>query len=345
MTVVNAPDPADIRLLAVLAEEGRGAVHELAAKLGMDPREAVTRLINLSATGLPLVVGAECDQAKLRDHLAAMQAQQQPGGQQAAPKPPGGPTSAGPFRTPAPGAPAPPGQSQPPIPGQPPAGARPGRQVPPPSVPNPAFPGQAPQANFGDGMAPQASANAPHAPQAQQSPLGTWGPPQSSAWARGDEQIERGADGAGGSNGTEGSAGPRNGRVGDKLHTTGLQGDPISIRLVEVVDPADSLYTAAGHTLGETERTIVVHTELTNHGWRSYNTPPDQYLVLQTADGNTIGKAPISLASRPPHTIGVPAGETVGGHAVYVLNQRTRILEVRWLARPDSMQHSLTWQL
>ena len=32
-------DPADIRLLAALADQGKVAVHELAAKVGMDPRE------------------------------------------------------------------------------------------------------------------------------------------------------------------------------------------------------------------------------------------------------------------------------------------------------------------
>ena len=38
-------DPADIRLLAALADQGKAAVHELAAKVGMDPREVAYRLV------------------------------------------------------------------------------------------------------------------------------------------------------------------------------------------------------------------------------------------------------------------------------------------------------------
>lgn len=314
---VTTPDPVDIRLLAMLADAGKVAVHELAGRLGMDPREAATRLINLSASGLPLVVGAECDPGKLRGYLAAMQAQQQAG--PAAPMPQGRPPAGQAAAAPPPPA---------------------GWNVPGPPGPNPAHPGQVPPGGPADVDSPHAPAGRPPAPSAQQPALGMWGLPQSSAWARGDEQAgQKAGDGAG-----EGTR-PRTGRVGEQLYTTGLEGDPISIRLVEVVDPADSLYTAAGYTVGETERPIVVHTELTNHGSRTYNALPDQYLVLYTADGNAIGKAPISLASRPPHTLGVPAGETVGGHAVYVLSRRTRVLEVRWLARPDSLQNSLTWQL
>lgn len=64
-------DPIDARLLAALAEHGRVAVHELAARLGMDPREAAYRLVTLSGSGLPLLVGVECDPHGLRAALAA----------------------------------------------------------------------------------------------------------------------------------------------------------------------------------------------------------------------------------------------------------------------------------
>ena len=56
-----APDPVDIRLLSLVAESGRAAVHDIAARVGMDPREVAARLTALSATGLPLIVGVECD--------------------------------------------------------------------------------------------------------------------------------------------------------------------------------------------------------------------------------------------------------------------------------------------
>ena len=83
------------------------------------------------------------------------------------------------------------------------------------------------------------------------------------------------------------------------------------------VDPADYLFTAAGYRLQEGERSVVVHTELTNRGQVPFQTLPDLYLVLVTPDGETISKAPVSLSSRPPHRIGVAPGETAGGHTVY----------------------------
>src|SRR5687767_11297913 len=120
---VVSPDPVDARLLAMVAEMGRAAVHEVAARLGMDPREAAARLITLSGSGLPLLVGVECDPNGIRKALANSMAWG---------------NYNGPAPTPARGMPPP--------------------YQPPPSVPFPA-----------------------------QQPAQTWGPPQSSAWVRGDQ--------------------------------------------------------------------------------------------------------------------------------------------------------------
>ena len=118
------------------------------------------------------------------------------------------------------------------------------------------------------------------------------------------------------------------------LHTEGLEGEKLAIQLVEVVDPADYLFTAAGYRLQEGERSVVVHTELTNRGAVAFQSLPDLYLVLVTPDGKTISKAPVSLSSRPPHRIGVPPGETAGGHTVYVVPEQTEITSVRWSPAP-----------
>lgn len=81
-------DPVDARLLAALAESGKIAVHELAARVGIDPREAAYRLVALSGGGLPLLVGVECDPNGVRAALAgAWPAQPAPGQ-----PPPNGPT-------------------------------------------------------------------------------------------------------------------------------------------------------------------------------------------------------------------------------------------------------------
>lgn len=346
-------DPVDVRLLGVVAEMGRAAVHEVAARVGMDPREVASRLVALSATGLPLLVGVECDPARLAQAAAQALAAasppygvQNPYGQQQYPP-------SGPMQTPYPPQqqqPQPQPQSQPlPGPLAPPSG--------PHSVPQPMMPRTGPpSAPFPAQSLPTGPPSQPfpapvqQAPPPQQqpqptvqveAPISTWGPPQTSTWARGDAPPQ---------DVTQPTVRPdraepdvRQGKVGSALQTEGLEGERLSITLVEVVDPADYLFTAAGYRLQEGERSVVVHTELTNRGSVAFQSLPDLYLVLVTPDGKTISKAPVSLSSRPPHRIGVPPGETQGGHTVYVVPEHTEITSVRWSPRPDEESRTLTW--
>lgn len=348
-----ATDPVDARLLGVVAEMGRAAVHEVAARLGMDPREVASRLVALSATGLPLLVGVECDPARLRAaaaHAAHQVAYGYPPQQQYPPS--------GPVPMPFPGAPGPPvhpGPSGPhTVPPQgPPQGLYPGPhqgpsgpysvlpQVPsgpPPSGPIPAgYP-----ARTGPPSAPVPAQPGPPSapfPAAQpDAPMSMWGPPQTASWARGDQPPQ---DMTQPTVRTESET--RQGKVGTVLRTEGLEGEKLAIQLVEVVDPADYLFTAAGYRLQEGERSVVVHTELTNRGQVAFQSLPDLYLVLVTPEGKTISKAPVSLSSRPPHRIGVPPGETAGGHTVYVVPEQTEITSVRWSPRPDEESRTLNW--
>jgi DNA-binding Lrp family transcriptional regulator len=341
-------DPVDARLLGVVAEMGRAAVHEVAARVGMDPREVASRLVALSATGLPLLVGVECDPARLAQAAAAMAAtsppygvqnpyaQQQypPSGPMQTPYPPqpqSGPVGlpSGPHSVPQPMMPRT-GPPSAPFPAQ--------QQTGPPSQPFPAPMQQPMQQQQPIQQAPQQQAQP--LPQVE-APISTWGPPQTSTWARGDGPPQ---------DVTQPTVRPdraepdvRQGKVGSALQTEGLEGERLSITLVEVVDPADYLFTAAGYRLQEGERSVVVHTELTNRGSVAFQSLPDLYLVLVTPDGKTISKAPVSLSSRPPHRIGVPPGETQGGHTVYVVPENTEITSVRWSPRPDEESRTLTW--
>lgn len=294
----------DARLLSVVAELGRAAVHDVAARLGMDPREVASRLVALSATGLPLLVGVECDPNRLRAALAR------------------------PVATPAGGYNVPSGPY--PVQGYPPP-------YPPPGYPYPSGP---------QPLGPQppvpVQTGPPSNPFPQPAgPMSTWGPPQSSSWARGDRPPAAPPP----QDRTQPTTrtAPRTGGVGATLLTEGLEGERLAIQLVEVVDPADYLFTAAGYRLQEGERSVVVHTELTNRGSVPFQTLPDLYLVLVTPDGKTISKAPVSLSSRPPHRIGVAPGETAGGHTVYVVPDTTVITTVRWSPRPDEESRTLNW--
>ena len=345
---VAAPDPVDVRLLSAVAETGRAAVPELAARLGMDVREVASRLAVLSGTGLPLVLGVECDSNGIRNAIAAANAwgQQHSGSY---PVQHGGYPSqtphSGSYPVPTPHSGTYPVQNQPsgPYPAQnQPSGAYSvqgqhsgGHQVPPgyggasgPHGVSPQFVPQPPQ-GF-----PQAAPPGPGSvpPQA---PTNTWGPPGSASWARGDQQPAAPAA----------PPAQRTGAVGSKLDVDGLEGERITIQLVEVVDPADFLFTAAGYELQEGERSVVVHTELTNRGQMPFTSLPDLYLVLVAQDGTSIAKSPVSLSSRPPHRIGVPPGETAGGHTVYVLPEDVPLASLRWSPRPGDEQRTLTWDI
>ncbi|MBB4682822.1 hypothetical protein BJY18_000307 [Amycolatopsis jiangsuensis] len=157
--------------------------------------------------------------------------------------------------------------------------------------------------------------------------------PQTASWARGDEPRPAVA------------AGGRRGRIGEALETQGLEGEQLTVQLLEVQDPADFLFGAAGYRLEEGERSVVVHTEITNRGTVPFASLPDNYLELVTDDGGTVGKAPVSLTSRPPHRIGVRPGETLGGHTVYVLPEATHVVAVRWSPRPEPDDRTLTWSV
>ncbi|WP_091290782.1 AsnC family protein [Amycolatopsis xylanica] len=316
-------DPQDARILAALAETGKAAVHELAAKVGMDPREVAYRLVALSGSGLPLLVGVESDPNGLRAALQQVQQQAPPqqhpvqgtpsgvyGPQQGIPqnRPPVQGTPSGAYNVQ--GTPSgmynvqgtPSGRYQGPPPRQAPPPPPPQRQFTPPPPPDPV--------------------------------LSTWGPPQSASWARGDEPSSAPKPGSG-----------KRGRIGEVMETQGLEGEQLTIQLLEVQDPADFLFSAAGYRLDEGERAVVVHTEITNRGGIPFASLPDNYLELLTAEGKTIGKAPVSLTSRPPHKIGVPPGETLGGHTVYVLPDATRVVSVRWSPRPEPDERTLTWSI
>lgn len=305
---VVVTDPVDTRLLAALAEVGKAAVHELAAKVGMDPREVAYRLVALSGSGLPLLVGVESDPQGLRAAIAAPWPQRPvPGPQQ---------------------------QGQPPHPGQgtPPGGYTAqgppsGPYHPTPTATNKSFQRLRPPP-------PQFTPPAQHPPPPTGDPMiSTWGPPQSSSWARGDEP-QRGR-----------APGGKQGRIGDVMETHGLEGEHLTLQLLEVQDPADYLFSAAGYRLDDGERAVVVHTEITNRGAVPFVSLPDNYLELMTADGQPIGKAPVSLTSRPPHKIGVRPGETLGGHTVYVLPDSTKVVSVRWSPRPEPDERTLTWSI
>ncbi|MFI6028395.1 AsnC family protein [Amycolatopsis magusensis] len=321
-------DPVDARLLAALAEVGKTAVHELAAKVGMDPREVAYRLVALSGSGLPLLVGVESDPNGLRAALVGGAGPRPPVAQPQPQQPPQNVagTPSGRYNVHAP-PPQRPGVQGLPSGAYAVQGTPSGRYQPPPAPPRPPQQPPAPHQQ-------QQFHRPPMPPPPADPVMSTWGPPQSASWARGDQPPSTGLP-----------AGRRTGKAGEVLETQGLEGERLALQLLEVQDPADFLFSAAGYSLEPGERAVVVHTEITNRGQTPFASLPDNYLELITADGKAVGKAPVSLSSRPPHRIGVQPGETAGGHTVYVLPEATRVVSVRWNARPEVDERSLTWSI
>jgi hypothetical protein len=248
---VTAPDPADLRLVAALADLGRASVLDLAARARMAPEEVALRLLRLGASGMRLVLGVESDQQALRAWVASQQHARQP--------PP----------------PAPSGWGAPPSAGwvRPEAVVRPTAPVPPPT--------------------------------ARAVPL----PPAV---------------------------------LGTRQSGTGPHGEPLWVTPLEVVDTADALVAAAGHTLAAGSRASVVHTEVTA-GPPGYPSAPDAGLVLVLSDGREVPRSPATLTSRPPYRGGVEAGETLAGHTVFELDADASITGLRWRAVPGGA--ALDWRL
>ena len=352
---VAVQDPVDAHLLALVAEVGRVAVHDLAKRAGMDVREVAARLAGLAAGGLPLVVGVECDPTALRYAIAGYGWPQGAAGGPSQVNQPSGPY--GVVQTGPPSGPLPaPGYRWPgqvgyqgdqgrgpshsgPHGGFGPTGA--GHGATDQRAPGRAAVDPVDQRTPGRAAPPPADQRAPGG--AAVDPVGTWGPPGSASWARGDQLLTTTVRTTPARRAATGDK--RAGAIGDTLHADGPDGVRLAIHLVEVVDPADFLFTAAGYRLQPGERSVVVHTEVTNHGGTPYPSLPDLYLVLLDGEGNAVSKAPVSLSSRPPHRIGVKPGETAGGHTVYVLPESTELAAVRWSARPDDEQHALSWSL
>ncbi|UOZ06167.1 AsnC family protein [Amycolatopsis sp. WQ 127309] len=332
-------DPVDTRLLAALAELGKAAVHELAAKVGMDPREVAYRLVALSGSGLPLLVGVESDPNGLRAAIAGSPpswANRPPGSQQfPAQAPPSQPVPmpppnaqgapSGPYNVQ--GAPSGPYNVQGAPSGPYNVQGAPSGPYNVQGTPSGRYPGPPPRP-------PQQQQFAPPPPARPDPVVSTWGVPQTASWARGDEPAR-----------PAGAPGGKKGRLGEVMETQGLEGEQLTVQLLEVQDPADFLFGAAGYRLEEGERSVVVHTEITNRGAIPFASLPDNYLELLTVDGRTIGKAPVSLTSRPPHKIGVKPGETLGGHTVYVLPDTTRVVSVRWSPRPEPDERTVIWSI
>jgi hypothetical protein len=275
-----APDPVDARLLTIVAETGRVAVHVIAMRLNMDVRDVAARLAALSTSGLPLIVSAEGDPQGIRNAIAAAGAWQQHPQQHQSPH------GSGPF-----------------------AGSY-SVYGPPHSGPYSAQSGPLPAANTSGPSGPQpvpAGYGAARIPPQQAAPT-------------------------------------RVGTIGSRFDANGPNGERITLQLIEVVDPADFLYSAAGHHLEPGKRSVVVHLELTNRGSAPLPMVADQHLVLVTTDGSTIPKSQDTLSSRPPHQPGVAPGDTVGGHTVYVFPEDTDIVAVRWTPGPGAEDFAFTWE-
>jgi len=337
-------DPVDTRLLAALADLGKAAVHELAAKVGMDPREVAYRLVALSGSGLPLLVGVESDPNGLRAAIAGAPPswanrppqQQFPPPSQPVPQQPVQGTPSGPYNVQ--GAPSGPYNVQGTPSGPHNVQGAPSGPYTVQGAPSGPYNVQGTPSGRYPGPPPQQQPRPPRPFTPPPVPLdpavSTWGVPQTASWARGDEPAR-----------PSGPAAGKRGKLGEVMETQGLEGEQLSVQLLEVQDPADYLFSAAGYRLEDGERAVVVHTEITNRGAIPFASLPDNYLELLAADGQAIGKAPVSLTSRPPHKIGVKPGETLGGHTVYVLPDATRVVSVRWSPRPEPDERTITWSI
>jgi len=127
--------------------------------------------------------------------------------------------------------------------------------------------------------------------------------------------------------------------------TVGLAGEQLWVTLLEVIDPADDVLTNAGYRLDAGERAVLVRTAMANHGPAPHEALPDHYLVLRTASGAILPKAPMGVGSHPAYRVGVAPGGQADGWTVFLIPSDTELVEVVWSVRPDLVDRTLTWRV
>lgn len=313
------PDAADLRLLAELANNGEIGLPQAAWQAGMSQAEAAERLVAMASAGFPLRLVAQGDPGLLWQIISRGPRPDQP-----------------PLHFPQPSWGQPSG----------PQGPMSGRQ---PLVPVPLE-----EEPFRIGRPIDA-------------PESTWGIPGSSAWAnsRGSNaeppsaettqavpapsirETESAAIAAsilgGEAMRSGGSVMSGNPRVGASQPAVGLSGEQLLVTLDELVDPGNSLLTNAGYRLDPAERAVLVRSTVRNDGPAPHAAVPDVYLFLVDQSGRTLPKAPVSLADRPAHRIGIEPGHTSTGWTVFLIEAQVRLSGVRWCVRPDLADRTLTW--
>lgn len=133
--------------------------------------------------------------------------------------------------------------------------------------------------------------------------------------------------------------------VGSPQPATGLSGEQLTVTVAEVIDPGNDILNAAGFRLDDTERAVLVRTTIANAGPAPHDCMPDLYLFLMAADGSTLPKAPVAIAGRPAHRVGVAAGASVEGWTIFLIAADAELIGVRWCVRPDLSDRALTWSL
>jgi hypothetical protein len=127
--------------------------------------------------------------------------------------------------------------------------------------------------------------------------------------------------------------------------TIGLAGEQLWVTLLEVIDPADSVLTDAGYRLESGERAVLVRTAMANHGPAPHDALPDHYLVLRTATGAILTKAPMGVGSHPAYRVGVAPGGQADGWTVFLIPADTVLTDVVWSVRPDLADRTLSWRV
>ena len=124
----------------------------------------------------------------------------------------------------------------------------------------------------------------------------------------------------------------------------GLFGERLTVTVSAWLDPADTVLTGAGYRLDAGERAVLARTDLHNDGPIDYESLPDLYLELITAQGQHLAKASISAAGHPAHRVGVPAGSTSSGWTVFLVPADAQVAAIQWSVRPDLADRTVRWE-
>lgn len=125
----------------------------------------------------------------------------------------------------------------------------------------------------------------------------------------------------------------------------GPSGEQLRVAILQVVDPANELVTAAGIQVPLGHRAVLIHSTVANDGPAYYPATGDTNLVVETADRTLLGQSGMSLPDHRRFGNGLPPHEVADGWTLFFVPQIATLTGIKWCIRPQFPETIVGWPI